>query len=478
MPRARASSPTELTSQYREALERLYLRRRFGMRPGLEVTRALLHALGDPQETFESIHITGSKGKGSVAALAAAALGDSFGPVGLYTSPHLVSYRERIRIDGSPIAPGAVVEGLGRIEAVAVELEHRGRIDRTPTFFEVTTALAFDHFSRQKVRSAVIEVGMGGRLDATNVLPSRVTVVTTVELEHVEVLGSTLEAIATEKAGIFRPGATAISGERKPAPARVIEARARELGVPLWTLDREIRVLDRVIDENHQTVTVTSPVGLRERIPIPLLGRFQATNVALALAAVDRFAETVGVRISDTVVRKRLRAVRWPGRLERVARRPDLYFDVAHTPESVHEVAVSLAEVSPFLDPSANAVLFGCLADKPWERMVDELSTLATTLVVVPIRSDRTADPQAIRRAAHGRFPRVVVAQNAEAGLVWARGATAPEGFTLVVGSDYLIGELLVAREGAPEGEPDLSDPVLRRPGQGGLPPVPYEAAP
>ena len=215
-PRSRPRRETDAggrTPAYRRTLERLFERRRFGLRPGLEVERALLRALGEPARRFPAVHVTGSKGKGSVATMAAAILTAHGLRTGLFTSPHLASYRERIRLDGREISAAEVVTGLERVEQAGERLMRSRTIDREPTFFEATTALAFDWFARQGVDAAVVEVGIGGRLDATNVLDSRVGVLTTVELEHTDLLGPTLEAIATEKAGILHRGLAGVLGE-------------------------------------------------------------------------------------------------------------------------------------------------------------------------------------------------------------------------------------------------------------------------
>lgn len=444
---------------YRATLESLYGRRRFGMRPGLEVIRALLDALGRPERTFRALHVTGSKGKGSVSALAASVLSATGEPVGLFTSPHLVSYRERIRIGRRAIPRSAVVRGVARLEAEAARGVADGRLAREPTFFELTTALAFDWFRQEGVRHAVIEVGLGGRLDSTNVLDAPVGVLTTIELEHTDVLGPTLTDVAREKAGILHPGMRGIVGESKPEALREIERSAAAAGVPLWHLGREVAAPDRSLGPRGQRLTVSTPHGTLEDVDLPLLGTFQAANAALAVAAAQEYARAVGLDLSESAIREGLRAVKWRGRLERVARKPDLFFDVAHTPESARAVAASLAEIYPLSDPAENAIVFGCLADKRVEEMLEALAPLARTLVVVPVRSGRALPLDALRRAGAGRFPKVVQAPSPSAGLAFARAATGAEGFTVALGSDYLIGELLRAREGGAAGEPDLSDP-------------------
>ena len=443
--------------RYRTSLDRLFRRRRFGLRPGLEVEQALLRALGDPQRRFPSVHVTGSKGKGSVAVMTAAILTAHGLRTGLFTSPHLASYRERIRIDGRPIPPAAVVDGIDRLEAVAETLEAEGAIDRSPTFFEVTTALGFDWFARRSVDAAVVEVGIGGRLDSTNVLDARVGVITTIELEHTDLLGPTVEAIAEEKAGILHPGMRAIVGDLVPGAAAVVRRHADRAGAIEWRLGREIVPSDRALSEDGQSFALAVPGASLPRLTIPLLGTFQVNNAALAVAAAARFLEALGRPLDPAAVVAGLGRVRWPGRLERVARRPELYYDVAHTPESARAVAESLGEITPLADPTQSAVLFGCLRGKNVDRILDALAPLAQTLVVVRVRSERGLPAADLRVAAAGRFPRIVEAPDAAAGLRLARAATGPDGLTLVTGSDYLVGELM--RPNGETDEPDLSDP-------------------
>ncbi len=455
--RSSPPAPRGAASAYRRALDGLFARRRFGLRPGMEVERALLSALGDPVRELPAIHVTGSKGKGSVATLAAAILSAHGLRTALYTSPHLASYRERARLDGVPIDRASVVAGLARVERAAERLRREGTIDREPTFFEATTAMAFDWFARSGAQALVAEVGIGGRLDATNVLASRVGVVTTVELEHTEILGPTHEAIATEKAGIFHAGMRGVLGELPPEAAAAVARTADRAGVPLWTLGREVRAHRTALSEDGQVVDVHLPAAEATDLRLPVLGAFQVSNVALAVAACERFLEAGRARLDLPSVRNGLAAVRIPGRLERIERDPELFYDVAHTPASARAVAVSLAEVAPLADPAASAIVFGCLAGKDVVRILDALAPVARTLVVVPVRSERGLPVGDLRAAAAGRFPRIVVAPSAAEGVRLARAATGPDGLTLVVGSDYLVGEL--KRGPDDEDEPDLSDP-------------------
>ena len=447
-------------AEYRATLDELYRLRRFGMRPGLEVMQALLGRLGHPEHSFRAVHVTGSKGKGSVSAMAAAILSEVDPKVGLFTSPHLVSYRERIQVGRRPIPRSAVVDGVKRISATARDAEQAGDIDRFPTFFELTTLLAFDWFRRQGVRTAVVEVGLGGRLDSTNVVDAPVGVITTIELEHTEVLGPTLVEIAREKAGILKPGMHAVLGSLGDAPRAEVERIARSAGVPVSRLGVDLHVDGRDLGPTGQTFTVRTRHSTYPSLHLPLQGIFQPSNAALAVAAVEQFARASDRELAASAVRDGLARVRWRGRLERLAGRPEVFLDVAHTPESARAVTASLAEIYPFLDPEQNVVLFGCLSDKKAAEILDALSPLARTLIVAPLSSDRTMPGDELRRAGLGRFAKVVQAPDARAGIALARAAVGPDGFALVLGSDYLVGEVLRATEGGGDDEPDLSDPV------------------
>ena len=446
---------------YRSTLERLYQMRRFGMRPGLEVIQALLEAIDHPERAYRAIHVTGSKGKGSVSVITARILQEAGRSVGLFTSPHLVSYRERIRANGRLIPKAAVVDGVERLEAASRELTGSGRIDRAPTFFELTTALALGWFRDQHVDDAIVEVGIGGRLDATNVLDARVGVITTVELEHTDVLGPTLGDIAREKAGIFHRGMVGIIGEMRPEARAVIDRAADALGVSLWYLGEHVRVAGRSLVEDGQRLSLEMPGRALADVALPLLGRFQPGNAAIAIAAAHRYAEASDFALSDAAIRRGLSEVRWRGRLERIGKRPETYLDVAHTPDSARAVAESLAEIAPLIDPAQSVILFGCLADKRIDLILESLAPLARTIVLAPVRSGRGASPEALRRSATGRFPRIVLAPDVASGYALARAAVGSDGLLLATGSDYLVGEVLDRVEGHHEEEPDLSDPGL-----------------
>ncbi|MEM0128564.1 MAG: Mur ligase family protein [Thermoplasmata archaeon] len=425
-----------------------------------------MRALGDPQRSAPSIHITGSKGKGSVATMAAAILRSQGRSVGLYTSPHLVSYRERMRVDGRPIPRDEVARRLVTIERVAARLESTGAIERRPTFFEVTTALAFSWFASRRVDALVVEVGIGGRWDATNLLASRVGVITSLELEHTDILGPTVAAIAGEKAGILHPGMAGVLGELPPEGRAVVRAAAAEAGVDLWEVPSQIGVRERRATPRGQSFVASWPGVPAMPVRIPLAGDVQAANAAIALAACDRFLRAEGGRLDRRAAAAALARTDVPGRLDRLGRRPWVYLDVAHTPESVRAAVRSLKERHPDHDPDRSAVVFGCLRGKRHETMLGLLRPFARTAVLVPVPSERGLPTETLRPAARREFPTVLVAADAPQGLRWARAAVPPDGWVLAIGSDYLVGEILRARRpSAAVGEPDLSDPGRTGPG-------------
>lgn len=422
----------------------LFSRTTGGVRWGLERTRELLAGVGDPHRLFRCVHVAGTNGKGSVAAMTAAALREAAGrggggAVGLYSSPHLVSFAERIRIDGMP-APDALV--LGAAARLRPDIERTGA-----TFFEATTALAFLCFAEAGVRTAVVEVGLGGRLDATNVIRPMACAITNVSLDHTEYLGPTLGAIAREKAGILKPGVPAVTGitpEDGPempgeALAAVREAAAA-VGAPLFELDDLAAVEVGAADEAGAALRVRSVAWGERALRIPLVGEHQARNAALAIELLALLPEEARPEWAE--IERGLAAVRWPGRaqVERI-RGTRWLLDVAHNPAG----AASLATTLDALDlPRPRVLVFGVLADKDWREMLPPL--LARTdavLLTIPASSPpgRSWDPApaAAWIAARGHPPPRVVPHLPDA---LRRAETlAPHGTIVVTGSFHTVGD-------------------------------------
>jgi dihydrofolate synthase/folylpolyglutamate synthase len=411
---------------YAEAVARLLALRggeHAGMRPGLERMEALLDALGHPEERYRLVQVGGTNGKGSVAAMLATVLRRAGRRVGLYTSPHLVSFRERIRIDGEAIAEDAVVDGVDALGTLVARLD--------ASVFEATTALALDHFAREAVDVAVLEVGLGGRLDATTVGRPLATVITAVDLDHQAVLGTTLREIAGEKAAIIRSG-VALSAAQPPEAADVIARRAAAAGVPLLVAGRDLHVEVRSADLDGQRIDCRGPGWRIDDLHLALLGVFQPANALLAVATAR------ALDVGEAAIREGLARAQWPGRFQLVQRAPALVLDAAHNPAGARALAASLR--AHFGDARATFV-FGVLADKDARGILEALLPVADRLVLTRPASARAADPEALRRL----IP-TTVRVDCAAGIGEALAlATAPPRppIVCVAGSVVLIGDAL-----------------------------------
>ncbi len=345
-------------NEYAQALEYLYARTTGGVRLGLERTLALLDTLGNPHKKIPCFHVAGTNGKGSTVAAAAALLAHNGLRVATYTSPHLVDFRERIIVDGEPIGEDDVTRFIR--DHVAV-IERLGA-----TFFEATTAMAFDYVARSNPDVAIIETGLGGRLDSTNVVDPLAAVVTAIGMDHTDLLGKTLESIATEKAGIFKPGRAAVIGERWPDIRALLEKAAVAAGsVPVRTLSAEVTLSHVRIGPDGTTFSAASH-GEEVEAVIGLVGTHQPHNVLTAWLALESAGDPYRVPLS--AVGSALRTLVLPGRFQRVG---DIIFDVAHNPAGAAVVAGTLASLDLAKPITA---LVGILADKDWRAMIRTLA--------------------------------------------------------------------------------------------------------
>ena len=373
-------TPTDV--RYQQALDFIYSFIDHERQPGprsrvtydLRRMDELLGRVGDPHLAAATVHVAGSKGKGSVAAMCASALTASGYRTGLYTSPHLHVVNERMRIDGQPVADDDLVALVDRlrpeIEAVNREAKY-GRL----TTFEILTALGFCHFAHRAVDFQVIEVGLGGTLDATNVVRPEVAVITSISLEHTEVLGDTIAEIATEKAGIIKPGCPVVVSPQTPEAAGVIEAVCRRRKAELIrvgsadAVGSDVTWHDPAHDTTRQTFRVSGRRGAYD-LSIPLLGRYQLDNAAAAVAALEVLAAS-HAGITPESIKAGLASVQWEGRLQVLSRRPLLVVDGAHNADSVRKLCQSLAE---YFDYHRATLIVGLSADKDLPAMVAELA--------------------------------------------------------------------------------------------------------
>jgi dihydrofolate synthase/folylpolyglutamate synthase len=408
----------------------------------LDRMRALLDRLGRPEESLRIVHIAGSKGKGSIAAMLAAVLQRAGHRTGLFTSPHLTCVEERIQIGGQKIAPDELVYLMREIEQAvpAVEAQHS-----TPTFFEIVTALGFLHFARRQVELAVVEVGLGGRFDSTNVCDPLLAVISSISLDHTQQLGDTLAAIAGEKAGIIKPHRPTISGATAEEARAVIQAIARERHSPLQAIGRDFTCSYRPARITAQTCQrpVVEVVTRRQRWPgleLALLGAHQAANAAVVTVCVEELRNQ-GIDVPDEAVAAGLREVRWPARLEVLCRRPFVVLDCAHNVASIEALIDTLQTTFP---PARRLLVFAGSRDKDLQGMlrllVPQFERAFFTRYTSSQRGAPAAELAGLWESAGGRSAEVVE-QPVDA---WreARAAAGPADMICVTGSVFLAGEL------------------------------------
>ena len=428
----------ELT--YREALAALADRGRFGIRLGLGRTRALLREVGDPQDAVRGALVAGTNGKGSVLALAASALTAAGYRVGTTPKPHLITYRERLQIDGRPVDPVTFARLVGEV------LEAADRVARRhgdPTEFELLTAVVFRWFAEERPDVALVEVGLGGRLDATHAWDGGVAVVTNVALDHMDRLGATVEAIAREKAAIIERGDVAVTGAAEPALA-IIRRRARRLDVPLTEVGET-----PVLDWDRDGIDVELPSLGRMRIG--LRGRHQAANAGVANALLDAL-DTAGIaRVAGAARRTGFASARWPGRLELIELGGrDVLLDGAHNPAGAAALAQALDDLRPHLAPGRVSLVTATMSDKDVDGLIAALAGAraleGATVVCTAVAAPRALDPGMLADRWRALAPgcRVVTAPDPVTALDAALSA-APEtaaGPVVVAGSLYLVGEV------------------------------------
>ena len=422
---------------YTELITRLFPRLTGGIRWGLDRVENLLAEAGDPHRSFRAIHVAGTNGKGSVAATAASVLQRAGYRVGLYSSPHLCSFRERIRIDGDPISAEDL---LATARPLWPALEASGA-----SFFEATTVLAFSAFARAGIDVGVIEVGLGGRLDATNVLDPDVAVITNIALDHREYLGDTIESVAREKAGIIKPGRPVVTAEVEGAAADVFRSVAARINAPI---DR-VAAPDSVrYDLSGTRLRLVDGRFAGLRLRTPLIGEHQAHNTAIAVRALEHF----GIA-DETVIQAGVAAVHWPGRLQVLATSGCTWvFDVAHNVAGVDALVRSFATLNV---PKPVVVLIGILGDKDWRRMLPPLFAAAdVAILTVPptAPAGRAWCPSEAVSSVPGANTRVI--DDFEVALCAARTAAAG-GTVLVTGSFHTVGDA-IALLGDAGVEPDL----------------------
>ena len=406
---------------------------------GLDTTRALLRALDVDPLKLPCVHVAGTNGKGSVSAMLESVLREAGLRTALYTSPHLIRFNERIRVQGASIPDEDLIRLLDEVER-ADQIQAAEPGGRLGTFFELTTAVALKWFLEQNVQVAVLETGMGGRLDSTNVVTPLISVLTEIGMEHRSFLGDTLEKIAGEKAGIIKPGRPVVVGKQRPAVMKVVEETARAAGAPLLRADERISVRRLAQDLDGQTFSVETAEGAWAPIHMPLLGDFQLANCALAMTALEWMRAELKWPLSQDVIRSGLEKTRWPGRCQVVSRDPIFLVDVAHNPDAAQALAAFLKK---FRGDKPVALICGMLSDKDAEGFFRLLRPVVDACVLVSLDSERSmpmdklmaAAKAAKLPAAEGLMPAAV-----KNGKKWAKKNN---GIVVAAGSLYLASAVL-----------------------------------
>src|SRR5579863_8017383 len=395
--------------------------------------------LGQPQREFQSVHVAGTNGKGSTSAMLDSILRAAGARTGLYTSPHLERINERIRVDGKEISDEGFAAAFTRVQAAIEELLASGGLAAHPTFFECVTAVAFVHFAAAGVEFAVCETGMGGRLDATNILLPEVAVITQVDFDHENFLGHSIEEIAAEKAGIIKPGARVVSAAEHLIARVVIRRRCVEQSAFLVEIENAYYLEDVSVRDGCFSFTAISyDSGSRVLIALQLPGRFQVRNALTALAVARMLAER-GAPIDDAAIERGLAATVWPGRLERINERPEIYVDGTHNPAGAREIAVFWEQ---FLPGRNIYLIYGAMRDKA----VDEIAGLlfpraAAVILTAPAQSRSISAPFLAEMTAHHAKRAEVIPDPAKA-LSRALELASAEDVIFITGSLYLVGEL------------------------------------
>ncbi|MFA4829825.1 MAG: folylpolyglutamate synthase/dihydrofolate synthase family protein [Thermodesulfovibrionales bacterium] len=424
---------------YSDTINYLYSLQKYGIKLGLDNTVKLLSCFNNPQASFKSVHIAGTNGKGSTSAMIASILQSAGFKVGLFTSPHLVSFTERIRVNNEEISESEVVSLADEIRDAVSQIK-----DFSPTFFEVVTVMGFLYFKRKNVDWAVIETGMGGRLDATNVLAPEVSVITSISYDHKDFLGETISAIAEEKAGIIKNRIPVVTSEQEPAVMDIIKKKADEKGSGLFVYGKDFSVTTKEEDINGSIFDYRGDMEL-EGLEIFLAGRHQILNAALAVKAsevlIKKSAPLASV-LTAGVIKSGIENTEWPGRLEFISDNPPILIDGAHNPSASFVLADALR--NNFLSTYKRIILImGIMADKDIKGIMAPLLPLASEIIFAAPAYERAASPERLAEcAASMGFTNIRIARTMEDAIAISSALSSQLSALIVItGSFYTIGE-------------------------------------
>jgi dihydrofolate synthase/folylpolyglutamate synthase len=414
---------------YQESLDYLYSLARLGIKLGLENTTRLLDYFGNPQLKTPTVHIAGTNGKGSTAAFVESILRASGYRAGLYTSPHILDFRERIQVDRQLIAPEEMIHWIATLKQVSEKLK------LSPTFFEFSTLLAFLHFDRQETDWNVIEVGMGGRLDSTNLCQGRVCIITPISRDHESSLGSRLSQIAQEKAAIIKHPCTVICGSQKEEVIQVIQDQSRSHKASLLQLGQDFQVDTQSHSPQGQVFDFNGHEIWYKGLEIALAGRHQSVNAGLAVAACTALTDP---SVTEQTIRQGLKSAVWSGRMEMCGSSPSLILDGAHNLDSFEKLTAFLSE---FFSQKRKIWVLGIMKDKPLAEITALISDYADHIVATQPKSDRSTPPEQIREAFTNFNKPIDLANEIPLALDRAYQAADPDDLIVVTGSLFTVAE-------------------------------------
>lgn len=419
---------------YDACLEKIYKLGRFGIKLELETIQNILRFLNNPQKNYNIIHVAGTNGKGSTATYMASILKKAGFKTGLYTSPHLIRFNERISVDGTDISDDDVVSAYEAVNAVDI-----GK--RKATFFEIATAMAFYHFARQGVDWAVIETGMGGRFDATNVAKPEVSVITNLSIEHTEYLGTTIRELAGEKGGIIKPNTPVVTAVSQPSGLKVIEEISRDNNAPLFRFKKDFSIRKT---PNRETYTFQGIHNAYKDLVKPLPGDHQRENLSLALAACELIFhrnrdKDPKYRLTEQLVQEGLSIARWPGRLERIQENPLVILDGAHNLKAAQVLGKYL---SGAVKGKRLTLVLGILDDKPHQEMLGHLVPLADRVVITRAKIDRSIETGTLAASVKKIFNgELTIIEEVSEAVSHAISTSSDNDAVCIAGSLYVAGE-------------------------------------
>ncbi len=411
---------------YETCLKEMFSLRRFGIKLGLETIQDILKSIDNPHKKFKSIHIAGTNGKGSIASFLTAILCKAGYNVGTYTSPHLVKFNERIQINNKPVSNNDVINSWITVKNIPLKI-------REATFFEYTTAMAFFEFAKQGVDIAIIETGMGGRLDATNILSPIISVISNISLEHQSYLGDTIEQIATEKAGIIKPDTTVITGAKDQITLTVLINRAKKNNSPIYCLDQHFKT------KNHEnnSFSYSGIYKKTSKYEKSLAGDFQIDNAAVSIAVCE-VLNNQGFNISNKSIKEGIKTAKWPGRLEIIKKEPLVILDGAHNLDSAKNLAAFLSQN---LNSKKLTLVLGILDDKPYSEMLALLLPFCNKLVITKPVIERSIEPEKLYKQAKKYISDIKIVPKVAEAVKYAIDNTLKTNAVCIAGSLFVVGE-------------------------------------